>query len=340
MKAAAILILSLACLLAFEGQTGSRAAPLPPAFDQVRPLHNVDPDGRLRSIRVMTWNIDHGAHLDRIAAEMARNPADICLLQEVDLHTRRGGERDVAAELAQRLRLNGVFGIEFEELGQEDGRPAYIGQATLTRLPFTGQPPVMSTVANARVLRFEHQSGFWKPRAWIPSSAPLLQRRVGNRIALVTELQFAGKMLVVYNAHLESRSAGAIQDRQLEEILRDSQRYPASTSIIIGGDLNTKYFPSIFLHKLEAAGFRSALGEHIERTHTIVMALDWIFVKGPLRVTGGAVRRDIKGSDHYPVYATVVSASEPGSQAALGRHSKVTPQTLPKASAVRCRAVT
>jgi hypothetical protein len=50
----------------------------------------------MTSIRVMTWNVDHGAELDQIAVEMARNPAELCLLQEVDLHTRRGGERDVA----------------------------------------------------------------------------------------------------------------------------------------------------------------------------------------------------------------------------------------------------
>ena len=62
----------------------------------------------------------------------ARNPADLYLLQEVDLHTRRAGNRDVAAELASRLRLNGAYAIEFEELSQESGRPAYIGQATLT----------------------------------------------------------------------------------------------------------------------------------------------------------------------------------------------------------------
>src|SRR6185437_2168863 len=115
---------------------------------------------------------------------------------------RRAGNRDVATELAKRLRMNGAFGIEFEELSQENGRPAYIGQTTLTRLPFARTMTTTSPVATSRVLRFERQSGFWKPRVWIPSAVPLLQRRAGNRIALVTELEFAGKMLVVYNAHL------------------------------------------------------------------------------------------------------------------------------------------
>jgi len=67
--------------------------------------------------------------------------------------------------------------------------------------------------------------------------------------------------------------------------------------------LNTKYLPSFFLHKLERQGFHSATGQRIERTHTIMMSLDWIFARGPVTINEGTVRRDLKGSDHYPVYA-------------------------------------
>jgi endonuclease/exonuclease/phosphatase family metal-dependent hydrolase len=181
--------------------------------------------------------------------------------------------------------------VEFEELSQERSGPAYIGQATLTRLP----------LRQARVLRFQRQSTFWRPHNWLPSAIPLMQRRLGNRIALVTELEFAGRPLVVYNPHLESRSMGLIQTAQLDEMLADMRRYPAGTTVMIAGDINSKYFPSVFLHKLEKAGFRSVLGERIERTHVIAMALDWIFVRGPVTLDGGAVRRDVKGSDHYPI---------------------------------------
>ena len=189
--------------------------------------------------------------------------------------------------------MHAAFGIEFEELSQEEGSPAFIGQATLTRLP----------IRRARVLRFKRQSAFWRPRSWLPSSSPLMQRRLGSRIALVTELEFNGRALVVYNLHLESRSMGSIQAGQLNEVLADIEKYPPGTSVIIAGDLNTKYFPSLFLRKLERAGFHSATGERIQRTHTIAMALDWIFAKGPIEIGEGGVRRDFRGSDHYPVYA-------------------------------------
>jgi endonuclease/exonuclease/phosphatase (EEP) superfamily protein YafD len=93
---------------------------------------------------------------------------------------------------------------------------------------------------------------------------------------------------------------GEIQAAQLDEILTDLKSYPAGTAAIIGGDLNSKYFPSGVLRKLEKEGFRSALGERIERTHKIAMALDWIFVRGPFQWTSGEVRHDLKGPITIP----------------------------------------
>lgn len=245
-------------------------------------------------LRIVSWNIDRGTHLAAIEAELARQHPDLCLLQEVDSHTKRTGDADVASTLAQTFRLNLAYGVEFEELSQETGgKPAYIGQATLTGLPIT----------RARVLRFATQSGFWKPREWIPSTLPLLQRRNGGRIALITELSFHGHLLVVYNVHLESRSLGDLQTRQLEEVLSDLKRYPPDAAVVLGGDFNSKYHPATLLRRLEQQGFRSVTGEHIERTHAIAMALDWIFIRGPLTAENGSVQREVKGSDHYPIVA-------------------------------------
>jgi endonuclease/exonuclease/phosphatase family metal-dependent hydrolase len=292
--------LSLWPLIAGQAQTKrTDSDAFPPQFNVPREIKTITPVSDLRSIRVMSWNIDRGYHFDRLAETMLHEPADLYLLQEVDWGTSRLEGADVGAELAHRTHLDLSYAIEFEELSQEHGSPAYIGQATLTRLP----------IRRSRVLRFEHQSGFWKPRSWLPSSLPLMQRRLGNRVALVTDLEFAGQPLVVYNAHLESRSYGRIQMEQLDEMLADLRsNYPPNTAAIIGGDLNTKYLPSIFLHKLEREGFRSSIGERIERSHTIAMALDWIFVRGPVRWESGAVRKDWKGSDHYPIYAELVAA--------------------------------
>jgi endonuclease/exonuclease/phosphatase family metal-dependent hydrolase len=266
-------------------------------FDAVRELKFASVERAAHSMRVVTWNIDRGTRLDTVAAELEKNPAALYLFQEVDWNAERSGNKDIAAELAKRLHLNGSYGIEFQELSQERGQqPAYIGQATLTRLP----------IRRARVLRFKKQSTFWQPHSWLPSSLPMMQRRFGNRIALVDDLEFAGRLLVVYNPHLESRSAGGIQMAQLDEMLADLAQYPAGTPALIAGDLNTKYFPSVYLHKLEKLGFKSATGDKIHRTHAIMMSLDWIFARG-ITPSDGAVRKDFKGSDHYPIYAQITA---------------------------------
>jgi endonuclease/exonuclease/phosphatase family metal-dependent hydrolase len=289
-----VLAALLGCYVTAPGRTPAAASsPLGPEFTTPREVKITDPQRSLKSIRIVTWNIDRGTELDLVRSGLERERADLCLLQEVDSNTARAGERDVGVDLAKHLHLNLSYGVEFEELSQEHGQRAFSGQATLTRLPIRG----------SRILRFAAQSGFWKPHDWIPTSIPLMQRRLGGRIALVTEVEFQERLLVVYNVHLESRSLGKLQEMQLDEIFADLERYPANTAVILGGDLNGKYFPSVYLRKLELHGFHSATGERIERTHMIVMALDWIFARGSLRIGSGRVCKNDKGSDHYPIYA-------------------------------------
>ncbi|HLJ44461.1 MAG TPA: endonuclease/exonuclease/phosphatase family protein [Bryobacteraceae bacterium] len=246
-------------------------------------------------LRVLDWNIDRGYDLPGISNAIEGQRPDLVILQEVDLNARRTHRADIAAELARRLKLDYVFAPEFQELSQgSSDDPAYHGQAILTSLP----------VLRSRMIRFQHQSGFWQPRPYVPSWA-LFQRRLGGRIALVSELQYHARTLVVYNLHLESRSAGAIQLAQLDEVLKDSGQYPKETPIVIAGDLNTKYraCTKAVMERLRAAGFENATGDRTPRTHVIVGSLDYIFARGPLRIGDGEVRRDIHKSDHYPVSA-------------------------------------
>jgi endonuclease/exonuclease/phosphatase family metal-dependent hydrolase len=244
---------------------------------------------------VLNWNIDRGQHLDQIKQQISEYHPDLCIFQEVDLDARRTHREDVAKELAETFQMNYVFAPEFQELSQgtvED--PAYHGQALLTKLP----------VHAARILRFEHQSGWWKPRRLLKSSVPLLQRREGGRIALVAELDRGGQLLVVYDLHLESKGSDELRLEQLEEVLSDAQRYPAQTPIIIAGDFNTFIPHSKLIPRIEQAGFENVLGEHRVKTHVILGELDWIFVRGSIQHDAGKVLR-VPGSDHYPISVTV-----------------------------------
>jgi endonuclease/exonuclease/phosphatase family metal-dependent hydrolase len=244
---------------------------------------------------ILNWNIDRGKNLDDIKEQIRQHKPDLCIFQEVDLGARRTHREDVAKELAEAFSMNYVFAPEFEELGQGTAEdPAYHGQALLTTLP----------LRSSRMIRFQHQSGFWKPRRLLISSAPLLQRREGGRVALVAELDNGGKPLVVYNLHLESKGTEQLRLLQIEEVLDDAQHYPPKTPIIIAGDFNTLSFHSRLIPRLRLAGFRSAFGDRRMRTHVIVGALDWIFVRGTIECEHGQVLR-VHGSDHFPIAVDV-----------------------------------
>jgi endonuclease/exonuclease/phosphatase family metal-dependent hydrolase len=281
--------LFLALSVALAGATDS---PSPDPLDTIRAGTYSHSTARMQNLRLLNWNIDRGKHLDGIFAAIHETKPDLCVFQEVDLGARRTRGMDVAQELAKTTSMNYAFAPEFEELSQGTKKgSAYHGQATLTSLP----------IRSSRILRFKHQSGFWKPKGLLISSLPLLQRREGGRIALVTELDNGGKTLVVYNLHLESRGNEHGRLLQLNEVLADAERYPPETVVIVAGDLNTKIRTSPVIPRLREAGYRSAFGDRKVRTHVIIGALDWIFARGPIQFDDPQVLRDAHASDHFPI---------------------------------------
>lgn len=71
---------------------------------------------KARTLRVLSYNIHHGAGVDgkldlqRIASVIIQSKADIVALQEVDRATSRTGKVDQAAELARLTKMNVRFG--------------------------------------------------------------------------------------------------------------------------------------------------------------------------------------------------------------------------------------
>src|SRR5467141_4143369 len=180
------------------------------------------------SIRVVNWNIDRGLRLQKVIEFLASAKADVFLLQESDLNARRTHHLNVAKEIAQKLQMNYVFGREFQELTQGSrASPAYHGQATLSRWP----------LSNSRIIRFQRQSNFWHPHWFLPEIEPF-QERLGGRLALVSAANIAGKTIVTYNLHLESKGDDELRRSQLGEALDDAQRYDGNTPIVLAGDFN------------------------------------------------------------------------------------------------------
>ena len=265
-------------------------------------------------LKLLDWNIERGLQFESIRETLGAQAPDICILQEVDLNARRTGSRNLAEGLARDLQLNYVFAIEFQELGQgTPSLPAYHGQATLTRLP----------ILSHRVLRFTHQSEFWRPRPYLPNWE-MFQPRLGGRIALVTELDWGGERLVVYNVHLESRMTAEGRLRQLRELILDAQRYGAGAPLVVAGDFNARSRPELLTAHLEQEGFRNAVGSPqptvppqesmadslLESLVALLTeaesrgdhrSIDWVFARGPLAFAVGRVHSEVQASDHYPV---------------------------------------
>jgi endonuclease/exonuclease/phosphatase family metal-dependent hydrolase len=250
------------------------------------------------SVRVVDWNIDRGLQLRSIIDFLGDTNADIFILQEVDINARRTHRLNVAQEIARKLRLNYVFGREFVELTQgSKTSPAYHGQATLSRWKISG----------ARIISFEQQSAFWRPRWYVPNLEPF-QERLGGRIALVAEVNIPGGVSILsYNLHLESRATDELRLAQMNEVLRDARGYGPARPAIIAGDLNldASRQPSAgaiaqhgFVHAVPTARLATTPARHLlESGHHI----DWAFVRGPVQIDKGRVHSSIKASDHYPI---------------------------------------
>ena len=248
-------------------------------------------------IQVVDWNIDRGLQLAGVIDFLASTKADLIVLQEVDLNARRTHQVNVGREIAQKLQMNYVFGREFQELTQgSQTSPAYHGQATLSPWP----------LSNPRIIRFRKQSNFWRPRWFLPDIEPF-QERIGGRMALVSEVSIAGRTVVNFNLHLESRGDDALRCSQLDECLDDARRYKSTTPIILAGDFNLDVSRSVAANAIRQAQFLSTASKEPARTtptHSLFdrgRPIDWIFTRGSVRPAGLRIHNSVSASDHYPL---------------------------------------
>lgn len=282
-------------------------------------------------IVLVNWNIERGVRYpDILQAFREGLEADVYVLQEVDLHTRRAGYRNVAEELARALGVNYVFGIEFEELAQARPElPSYHGQAVLSRLP----------INRPRVLRFRHQLHNWG-RQWLPRWSWCQPRR-GGRMTLVVEIPLGDQNHVIYNTHIESKADDVRKALQMREILEDIEiHYPAGTPVIVAGDLNTREgLDSPVVRELKARGFRDTLekvwGAHQFTTRSKERK-DWIFLRH-VDFVGAEIRRS-EISDHYPLVVELAVPAAGLDREEQNRSQRTTEKLGPGASPAGCVA--
>lgn len=195
-----------------------------PQFSQAD-IHNIIPvpEKRLDTLSILVFNMERGVHLDALGDYLETcpgiQPFDVILGNEMDDGCIRSGNRDTAAELAKRLDMNYVYGLEFIELVNEADRKGHHGNAIFSRWP----------IKQAKILRLPEEFN------WYFDS----QKRIGGRLAILAELDVAGRSVGVVTIHLENRTTEAGRGRQMEAILQAAEEMFPDMPVILGGDLNT-----------------------------------------------------------------------------------------------------
>ena len=301
-------------------------------FNGVRPLRP-DLKGMGPSLRLVEWNIERGIELDKIKllltdkqafisevhGEAAGNTnpektkddvlraqmdvlqsADVLVLNEVDWGMKRSDYRAVVKDLADALKMNWAYGVEFVEVDpkilgtqsfanveNQDERKelddlfsadkarllGLHGNAILSRYP----------LRDVKLVPFEYQAYDWyngekkygSIEAGKRKGASLLfgeqivreVRRGGrtNLIATIDVPDLPGEQVIIVAAHLENRTTPKGRVKQMDEILDFIK--PISHPVVVAGDMNTTgadgsvvSIKSALLRKLNSPSFWATKG--------------------------------------------------------------------------------
>jgi endonuclease/exonuclease/phosphatase family metal-dependent hydrolase len=273
-------------------------------FNGTKPLRPVI-KGVGPSLRLVEWNIERGVEFDKIKllltnqnafisavhgeagsntnAEKAKDQtlraqmdilqsADVLVLNEVDWGMKRSDYRAVVKDLADALKMNWAYGVEFVEvdpkvLGNQSfanvGNPAErkeledLFSADHARLLGLHGTAILSRypLRDVKLVPFEYQAYDWyngekkygSMEAGKRKGASLLfgeeivreVRRGGrtNLIATIDVPDLPGQQVTIVAAHLENRTTPKGRVKQMNEIL-DLIR-PIAHPVIVAGDMNT-----------------------------------------------------------------------------------------------------
>ena len=210
-----------------EGTSQAEVMGMIPQFSQVE-IHSPAqaPAEAPEALGALVFNMERGVHLaeleDFLESCPAVRPFDVILANELDDGCVRSGGRNTALELARRLGMNAVFGLEFIELVNEADPKGFHGNAIFSRWP----------IRRAKAVRLPEQYNWYFDR----------QRRIGGRLAVLAELDVAGKPVGVGTIHLENRTHGSGRQAQLEAVLAEAEAMFPGLPVVLGGDLNTNTF--------------------------------------------------------------------------------------------------
>ncbi len=186
-------------------------------------------------VRIAHWNIEKGKYLDAVIKAFREHPvlryADLISLNEADVGMNRSGQRFVARELGEALRMHVAFAPVYLELSKGYGDDL--------------QLPGQNTVAlqgNAILSRYElHHLRIIKLPVCFDHFEHV-EKRIGHRNALALELEIGKRSLTFVSTHLEVRNSPACRARQMAAIIAALEQPGVPDAAIIAGDFNSNTF--------------------------------------------------------------------------------------------------
>jgi endonuclease/exonuclease/phosphatase family metal-dependent hydrolase len=215
------------------------AAPAPADRARIHPFApevvNLPPRPARSTLKLVLLNARGGAGLDPILACLQRHPlggADVIMLCEVDVMTRRANRKKVAHEIAEALGMSMVYQREFG-FPRVGGAPfAFMGNALLCTQPL--EDVSSAPIANLYMRR-------------------QVKRLIGGPCGIVASAMFNRRRITLGVAHLNSRWEPSGRAHQIAEFL---QAIPSAAPALLAGDLNTTTVDMRTPHALLATAIR------------------------------------------------------------------------------------
>jgi len=187
------------------------------------------------AVSVGAWNVERCKRIEESADLIQAQQIQILLATELDYGMARSGQHHTTRDLAARLDMGYIFGVEFVELG--------IGDFVETKL-FSGQENLGGLHGNAILSRFPMNNPTLIPiddgGLWYTSSPKGDgQLRVGGRMAIAAQIEFDRRKVIVVSVHFESESGPDGRVKQAERLLSSIDEIYGTGPCIIGGDFNT-----------------------------------------------------------------------------------------------------
>jgi beta-N-acetylhexosaminidase len=245
------------------------------------------------SVRVLVYNIHAGKdaagtpRIAELAGLVGQTGADIVLLQEVDVGTRRSGGVDQPAELARRTGFASAFG---RTIDYDGGR---FGIAVLSRWP----------ILDARMIPLDG-----------PPPAGADNGRHEPRGALRVVVGAPQGRITVFDTHLDAFGGDAWREQEADSLVKlvASARENGEV-VILGGDFNSTP-ESAAQQTLRNAGLRDAWSlcgsgnGHTFPANDPKKRIDFLFLTGSTSCTSARVP-DSQLSDHRPLLVDVALPS-------------------------------